>query len=117
MNKILIEGMSFFARHGFYKEEHTIGGRFEVDIELDTVFSDTAKVDDDLSGTVNYENVYAIIGEEMGIASKLLEHVGNRILTRLYNELKGISFIRLKISKLNPPMGGEIERVAVILEK
>tara|TARA_R110002049_G_scaffold216691_1_gene388146 strand:+ start:6233 stop:6586 length:354 start_codon:yes stop_codon:yes gene_type:complete len=117
MNKIVIEGMTFFARHGFYPEENTIGGKFEVDIEFDTVFSDASKENDDLAGTVNYEQVYAIVKDEMAITSKLLEQVANRIINRLYNDLSGISHIRLKVSKLNPPMGGEIRRVAVILEK
>lgn len=117
MNKIRIEKMVFFARHGFYPEENIIGGKFEVDIEFTTIFSSEAKDNDEISGTVNYEMVYAIIKEEMDITSKLLEHVANRIIKRLYRDISQISFIKLKISKLNPPMGGEIGRVAVILEK
>ncbi|MDB9774643.1 dihydroneopterin aldolase [Vicingaceae bacterium] len=117
MNKIVIEEMTFFARHGFYPEENVIGGKFEVDLEFETVFSEKARENDDLVGTVNYENVYAIVKEEMAITSKLLEHVADRIVTRLYRELSEITFIRLKVSKLNPPMGGEIGRVSVILEK
>lgn len=117
MNKIVIEGMTFFARHGFYAEENIIGGKFEVDLEFETVFSAKARENDDLSGTVNYERVYSIVKEEMAITSKLLEHVADRIISRLYRELSELTYIRLKVSKLNPPMGGEIGRVAVILEK
>ncbi len=117
MNKICIEGMTFFAHHGYHQEENTIGGQFMVDIEFETIFSTDVEKHDDIDGTVNYEKVYEIIKKEMFITSKLLEHLGFRIIDKLYDELRSISFIRLKVSKLNPPLGGEVEKVSVILEK
>jgi dihydroneopterin aldolase len=33
---VSLEGMAFFARHGFYEEERTLGNRYEVDIAVET---------------------------------------------------------------------------------
>jgi dihydroneopterin aldolase len=117
MNKISIEGMVFFANHGFYEEENKIGGKFAVDITFETLFKPEATQEDNLEGTVNYEKVYAIVQEEMKITSKLLEHLAQRIMDRLYLQFNDISNIRLKVSKLSPPLGGEVKAVSILLEK
>lgn len=114
MALISAEGMEFFSYHGCFKEEQIIGTRFTVDIFLET---DTAGAEqtDDLSKTVNYQAVYGCVREEMAIPSKLLEHVGRRILDRIRKEFPAVTACRLKISKMNPPVGGKVERVSVEL--
>jgi len=116
MSLIHIDGMEFFAFHGCFAEEQLIGNKFRVDIKLkaDTQF---AQQTDDLSKTVNYQQVYHVVKREMAIKSKLLEHVGNRIITAIYREFPQVEHIELKISKLNPPLGGKIDAVAVTLER
>lgn len=117
MNKISIEEMVFYANHGFYEEENKIGGKFSVDLEFETRFESEASEKDNIDGTVNYEQVYAIVEGEMKITSKLLEHLAQRIIERMYKTFNNISNIRLKVSKLNPPLGGEVKAVSIILEK
>ncbi len=115
MSLISIEGMEFFAYHGCFKEEQVIGTKFRCDLFLEV---DTTKAEqtDNLHDTVNYQEVYQVLKKEMDAKSKLLEHVGRRILQRVKHEFPQVKHARLKIRKLNPPLGGKIDFVSVELE-
>lgn len=114
MSTISIEGMEFFAYHGCFDEEQVIGTKFLVDLYLETQTQE-AEFSDDLSKTINYQLVYLMVKDEMLQKSKLLEHVGRRILNRLQKEFPSIEAATLKISKLNPPLGGKIDNVSITL--
>ncbi len=116
MGVIEIEGMEFYAYHGHFAEEQIVGNRFMVDLSL---FTDCtmAATSDELIDALNYQSVYLIVKEEMHIKSHLLEHVAERILKRLYADFEKIEKVKVKISKLNPPLGGLIEKVSVTLER
>lgn len=116
MHKVLIENAIFHAYHGVFEEEAIVGGKFEVNIELETDFSESAK-NDLLEGTIDYSAAYRLVEKEMMIPSKLIEHVGQRIVDALYANFDGIQFIRLKISKLNPPIKATIEKVSIVIEE
>jgi len=116
MAHISIEGMEFFAHHGCMKEEQMIGTRFLVDVVLETETLKAEKTDD-LSSTINYQTVYELIAGEMRIRSKLLEHVARRILDRICSQFPQIQAAEVKICKLNPPVGGKVERVCVLLRQ
>ncbi len=114
MGIIRIEGMDFFAYHGCFTEESIIGTRFEVDllIEIDT---SQAEISDNLHQTVNYLSLYETVKGEMEVRSNLLENVGHRIIEAIKRRFPIISKIEVKVSKLNPPLGGKIDRVSVAL--
>ena len=112
MPEISIEGMEFFAYHGCFKEEQIIGTRFLVDVYLETD-TKAAEYSDDLKKTVNYQSVFQVVKEEMAIKSRLLEHVSRRIVDRLFKEFPAIDNIRIKLSKINPPVGGKVDRVSI----
>ncbi|MCU0378613.1 MAG: dihydroneopterin aldolase [Bacteroidales bacterium] len=116
MGLIRIEEMEFYAFHGHYKEEQIVGNHFIVDVEIDT---DTGKAgeSDDLRDTLNYQMAYQIIKREMETKSNLLEHIATRILDALYSELSGINRATIKVSKMNPVMGGRIGRVSVEISR
>lgn len=116
MGKIEIEGMEFYAYHGHYAEEQIVGNRFLVDLSIETECEKAAQ-SDQLEDALNYLTVYQLIRKEMQIKSNLLENVAGRILDQLYRQCKGIERARVKISKLNPPMGGQISRVSVTMER
>ncbi len=116
MHKVLIENAVFHAYHGVFEEESIVGGRFEVNIEMETDFSKSAKTDK-LDGTIDYSAVYRLVEKQMMIPSKLIEHVGQRIVDSLYANFDTIQFIRLKISKLNPPIKATIEKVSIVIEE
>lgn len=114
MSTISIEQMEFYAYHGCFKEEQIIGTRFLVDLHLET---DTAKAEksDALADTVNYQEVYLLVKKEMEIKSKLLEHVGRRILDAIKGQYPQVDKVELKISKMNPPLGGKMKNVSLIM--
>ena len=116
MGIIRIEDMEFYAFHGHYKEEQIVGNHFIVDVEIDT---DTGKAgtSDDLRDTLNYQMAYQIIKREMETTSNLLEHIATRILDALYRELSGINRATVKVSKMNPVMGGRIGRGSVEISR
>jgi len=116
MGIIEIEGMEFYAYHGHFAAEQVVGNRFIVDLRIETDCSEAAK-SDDLSDALDYQIAYWIVKEEMQIKSHLLEHVVGRILDRFTREFTSIENIKIKISKLNPPMGGQIEKVSVTMER
>jgi 7,8-dihydroneopterin aldolase/epimerase/oxygenase len=111
MGKISIEGIEFFAHHGCFAEERLIGGRFTVDVSF-VAETGRAEVSDELSDTVNYQTVYALIKAEMDTPSKLLEHVAHRIADAILKQFPGISSLSVCVSKHNPPIGGKTDKVA-----
>ncbi|MEM9000934.1 MAG: dihydroneopterin aldolase [Bacteroidota bacterium] len=115
MGKIRINNIRVHANHGCLKEEAIIGSDYRVDIEVSADLS-TPSFSDKLSETVDYVHVNNIVKQEMGIKSKLLEHVAQRILGRIFNEIALVSEAEVIVSKINPPIGGDVESVSVILQ-
>jgi 7,8-dihydroneopterin aldolase/epimerase/oxygenase len=110
MGKILLEGMEFFAYHGCHKEEQVIGTKFIVDLQVD--FDATVAEDSDhLTDTLSYVRLYEVVKNEMEQKSNLLEHVSKRIMNSLKSGFPQIERIELKISKVNPPIGGKVGHV------
>jgi len=114
MSKISLEGMEFFAYHGCFSEEQIIGTHFIVDLWIDTNTAE-AEETDKLSKTLNYQEIYLLVKEQMVIKSKLLEHVGRRILNALQEKFPEIESAEVKISKMNPPLGGKLKNVSLTL--
>lgn len=116
MAVIEIEGMEFYAYHGHYKEEQIVGNRFLLDLRMDTEVEKAAE-SDDIEDALNYQSAYKIIKNEMRKNSNLLEHIAGRIINALLEGLPKIKSVRIKVSKMNPPMGGKIEKVSLIMQK
>lgn len=114
--RIILEGLEFHAYHGVYPHERDSGNWFEVDVAVETDFTEGAR-NDELSGTVNYETIFRIVKEEMEKPSRLLETVAENIVTHLLNGLPKITFVDLKISKLNPPIGGKCRKASISLSR
>ena len=112
MGLIRIEDMEFYAFHGHFREEQIVGNHFLVDVSIETD-TDRAGASDDLKDTLNYQKAYLIVKREMEVKSHLIEHIATRILDALYADLSGIMKATVKVSKMNPVMGGRIGRVSV----
>ncbi len=113
---IEVNGIKIYAFHGCLPEEEKIGGHYCVDVMLNTDFSQAA-LSDDLSKTIDYVDVNRIVCEEMAVRSKLIEHVGQRIIDRFKKEIENIHAVRLKVTKICPPINGDVENVAIIIEE
>ncbi|TAJ14900.1 dihydroneopterin aldolase [Marinilabiliaceae bacterium JC017] len=113
---IELEEMEFYAYHGCFKEEQIVGNRFLVNIALETECSTPAE-SDSINDALNYVQVYEITREQMMQKSHLLEHLANRILDAIYARFPFIVSARVKVSKMNPPMGGQMKCVSVTLAR
>ena len=116
MSYIEIQGMEFYAYHGHYKEEQIVGNKFLIDLKIETDCSVPAK-SDDIKDAVNYQTAYKIIKKEMQRKSNLLENIAGRILDALHENLNHLKSITIKVSKMNPPMGGKIKNVSITMTK
>jgi len=112
MGTVKVENIRIFAYHGCLKEESKIGSNYRVDLEVDADLQTSAKTDK-LSDTVDYVFLNRIIKEEMSKPSHLLETVCRRILDRIFNEDALVKKATVWVSKLNPPIGGDVERVTI----
>ncbi|GMN10017.1 dihydroneopterin aldolase [Croceitalea sp. MTPC9] len=114
MGKIKLNNIRVHAWHGCLKEESIIGSDYRVDLEVSADLSKPS-MSDSLSDTVDYVHLNNIVKEEMAIKSKLLEHVAKRILNRIFSEIEAIKNAEVSVSKINPPIGGDVESVSVVI--
>lgn len=111
-HSINIEGIKLYGYHGCLEEEARIGGNYIIDVYMTTDFSEAAEKDD-LTKTIDYCTVYEISKKEMLVRSKLIEQVCQRIHTKLRAEFTTLKTLHVKLTKLIPPMNGDVERVSV----
>lgn len=117
MTRIALEGMEFYAYHGFYDEESKMGGTFIVDVEVILKQSKGA-ASDALEYTVNYETIYFICKKEMKITSKLIENVAHRIMGKLkFQFWNQVESMKVRIRKQHPPLGGKVGSAVVEIEE
>ncbi|MFY8034148.1 MAG: dihydroneopterin aldolase [Flexibacteraceae bacterium] len=114
--KVALMGMQFYAHHGFYKEENTLGNRYEVDFIAYLSDINLAGENNDLNATVNYEVVYKVVKEAMAISTPLLETIANTINTKLAIAFPFATKFECTIRKYNPPIGGLCAFAEVTLE-
>lgn len=115
MGLIAVEGLQFYSHHGYYKEEQVLGGKYIVDIYMRLNIDEAAETDD-LKKTVNYEEIYQLTKAEMEVHAKLIEHVCKRILDRVKAKYPNVKTVKVRVSKHNPPLKGQVDRVYVELE-
>lgn len=92
-----------------------LGGKYIVDIYMRLNIDEAAETDD-LKKTVNYEEIYQLTKNEMEVHARLIEHVCKRILDRVKKKYPNVENVRVRVSKHNPPLKGQVDRVYVELE-
>lgn len=110
--KITVEGILLYGFHGCLEEESKIGQEYRIDIFIDTDFTFAAEKDD-LHHTIDYCTVFEIVKAEMAIRSKLIEQVAWRIKKHLESKFNTIQHVRVRVTKFNPPMNGNVTQVSV----
>lgn len=111
---ILLENIIFYAHHGVFEQETTIGNIYTVNLKL-AVDMNRAFETDSINDTISYADVYDAIKREMNTPSHLIEHVANRIVQSLKKRFPEVLGIELKLSKRNPPMGAQLDCASVVL--
>lgn len=111
MGIINVNGIRVYAYHGCLPEEGIIGGEYVVDVRITGRFHQ-AEISDELSDTVDYCVVFETVKREMAIRSKLIEHVAKRIADGLRNDYPAVDKFEVKVTKINPPMNGDVREVS-----
>lgn len=114
--RIELKAMKFYAYHGVMPQETKVGNHFVVNLTLTAPLEQAVK-SDELDDTINYAAVYAVVKEQMDIPSKLIEHAAGRILYALKECFPQLTAISLKLSKLNPPFGGDVHSASILLDE
>ena len=111
----MLENMEFHAFHGCMEHEKNIGNTFLVTVKL-KIDTTQAGISDHLDDTLNYQLVYDVIRAQMEIRSNLIEHLARRIIDAIMDQFDQIISVKLKLTKLNPPLGAKVESVSIKLE-
>ena len=112
--KVYVNNIKVYAYHGCLDEEGVIGSDYRVDAVVD-VKNKLSHQNDDLNQTVDYSLVTQIVVEEMAIRSKLIETVAAKIIKRVHNECAHSKHVSITVTKINPPIDGDVETVSVTL--
>ena len=115
MGKVILNDIRVYAFHGCMDEEEKIGSDYIVQLVAEADM-DLAAASDRLEDAVDYVTLNAIVKKEMSVRSKLLEHVGKRIIDRVLQYFPAVNFISVTVSKQNPPIGGDVGEVSVQLK-
>ena len=107
MAELSINGMQFFAFHGYYKEERKKGGNYTIDVSV--ILPDSSGDGDDLDSTLNYEKIYTICQEVMDESVYLIEYLCHKILNQLRATFPDVDLFTVKVTKHNPPLPGEVD--------
>ena len=116
MDSITLNNIRIYAYHGCLPEETKIGSDYRVDLSVEADLDHSAETDV-LADTVDYVHLNRIVKEEMHQPSKLLEHVAKRIMDRVFKELSPVQACKVKVAKLNPPLGGDVMDVHISLSR
>lgn len=116
MGIIKVENIRVYAHHGCLQEETKIGSEYQVDLKVTADLQPSAN-SDKLSDTVDYVLLNRIIKEEMQVPSYLLETVAKRILNRIFSEDQLVKKATVWVSKINPPIGGDVEKVTIKMKE
>ena len=112
LHQIDVHGIRIYTNHGCMQAEAVIGSHYEVNISVWADLS-ASVASDDLNDTVDYVALNAIAKEEMAVRAKLLEVVCQRMIDRIMSEHPSVQKARVNVAKLNPPINGDVERVAL----
>jgi dihydroneopterin aldolase len=113
---ISLNDLQIHAHHGVLEHERICGNMFTINLHMKVDITSAAATDD-LRDALNYAEVYEAVKEEMGIPSRLLEHVAMRIIQRLFCDFPQIEAIKLKLEKHHPPMNADIKSASIEIEK
>ncbi len=116
ITQITLDAMRFYAYHGVGEQETRVGNTFVVDLVM-TAPVERAVAYDTIEDTIDYAEAYEVVRREMNVPSRLIEHVAGRILSALKEAFPQLLAVELKLSKQNPPFGGDLRSASVILKE
>jgi len=116
MGIIRLNNIRCYAYHGCMTEEAKIGSDYRVDLWVRADFTEAAKTDK-LNDTIDYVKLNKLVKTQMTERSNLLEQVVQRMIDQVLQEFPPVMEVGVALSKINPPLGGDVESVTVELTK
>lgn len=117
MDKIKIENLEIYCKHGVYPEENVLGQKFLVSAILYTSLR-PAGLSDDLTKSINYGEICHFIDKFMrNHTFKLIETVAESLSNALLIEYNTIDKIALEVKKPWAPVALPLETVSVCIER
>ncbi len=114
MDKIVLTGLEFHARHGVFEAESLLGARFVVDLELFLTFSGN----DALAETVDYSAVYALVeGRVTRERFLLIEALACDLAAELLASQPLLARVRVRVHKPHAPLPGIVRDVYAEVER
>lgn len=113
---VSLEGMLFYAYHGVFEEERTIGNHYVVDVSIHTSFQQAVDADD-LKGTIDYGEVYEVVKQIMDVPTQLLETLAGRMVQQIFNHFASAQAIRVSVAKKHPPIGGLADQSRITMHR
>lgn len=117
MDKIIIEDLKIFAHHGVFEHENIAGQNFYINAVL---FLDTEKAGmrDDLSCSVNYGEVCALLGRVMTENMfKLIETAAQTAAEAILREYSLVSAVDIEVRKPEAPIDMDFRSVSVRIHR
>ena len=116
-DRIILQGMQFYAYHGVNPEERALGQRYVVDLTAHLELRRAGETDR-LEDTVSYSHVYRTVRSVMeGEPHNLLESAAQDIADRVLAEFP-VEAVTVTVKKPNPPVrGSSIELAAVEIHR
>ena len=114
-SSIFVNSLRLYAFHGVLPQERQVGGEFTVDLRVHyNIYK--AMETDRVENTISYADLCDIVKREMAIPSALLEHVAGRIVKAILQTYPSVEDVKVKLTKVNPPMGADCSGAGVEIE-
>lgn len=116
MDKLTLNDVRFFGRHGVTKAEESVGAWFSIDVELGVDLT-SAAVSDDLAAAIDYGAVAKRVVEiGTGPRVNLIERLAALIAEGLLKEFPAHD-VRVRLRKMTAPLDGLVGTPGVELTR
>jgi len=111
-----LRNMRFFAYHGLFPEENTLGQLYEIDLELYGDFRRAGR-EDNIDAAINYPEVYALVSAAVNDKPcKLVEALAERIAGKVGAYCAPIELV-IRVRKPNPPVAAHFDGIEVEMHR
>ena len=111
MFTIHLQNLQFKSFHGLYAEEKILGNHFEVNVMVK--YLPKKLPIKSIEQTINYQDIFAIVEQQMSIPTALLETLVVDIANDISRQFSMVKEVDICIAKKNPPISNFIGNVAV----
>ena len=113
-DRILLESMVFFGRHGTLPAERELGQRFVVSVEI-SLDLQPAGATDDLAKTVDYGEVHRRVRSIVeGEPVNLIETVAEKIAASILEYYPPVDEVRVRVAKPDVRLGDTVLESAAV---